>query len=155
MRRGLSVVEIVLAALVIGFSALPVLELLRSSTVSLQVNEVDAAARGLAADVLERLSGPLNYQDPLVGRVIQDATGVPTDWQLIFGDDRSLAHGFPKPQVAKLLDQARALLLIKMHKASEHGAANLAGMTCYEVHVLWYDQQERLKEVAFARLVEQ
>jgi hypothetical protein len=156
MRRGLSVLEVVLAALVIGVSAIPVLELMRSSTVSLEINLVDAAARGLAADVLERLSGPPNFEDPLVGVVTKKSAGQPVDWETVFADDRALAHAFPKADVARLLDQYKVKLLIKMHKASEHGgSSDVSGMTCYEVHALWLDRQERLKEVTFARLVEQ
>jgi len=156
MRRGLSLMEVVLAALVIGVSAIPVLELMRSSTSSLEINQVDAAARGLAADVLERLSGPLNFADPLVGAVTKNTAGVPVAWDVVFGDDRSLTHGFPKAEVSRLLDQYRVKLLVKMHQASEHGgSSDLSGMTCYEVHAMWFDRDERLKEVAFARLVEQ
>ena len=155
-RAGLSVTEVVLAALVIGVSAIPVLELMRGSTANLEVNQIDAVARGIAADVLERISGPPNFNDAMMGKAIDNAMGAPAAWDTILKEDPSLARGFPTAELAKLLDQYEVKLQLKVHKPSDHSTTyDLADMKCCEVRVTWKDREDRAKEVTFARLVEQ
>jgi hypothetical protein len=154
MPRGLSLVELVVAALVLGVSAIPVLELIRASTVTLEITETEAAARTLAADVLERLAGPPLFGDPLLSRSARSLVGAEVAWDALVYTDAFLAWGYPARDLASLLDQAGVRIRISMERPFSHAAlGTTTGMDCIRVTALWTDRGALPKEVTVARLV--
>lgn len=120
---GFSLIEIVVAALVIGSSAIMILELIRASTVTLEVTEYEAAARTLAADVMKRLVGQkLADADPLLidpkTRKPTQFVNAPIPFRTLFEPangqfaDKALARAFPLGEVGKLLDLTEATVKI-------------------------------------------
>lgn len=126
LRRtyGFSLIEVVVAALIIGSSAIMILELIRASTVTLEITEYEAAARTLGSDVMKRLVGrKLANADPLVldpttRRPSQFVNG-PVPFRTLFEPaadgkvaDLALARAYPLAEVGKLLDLTEATVTI-------------------------------------------
>lgn len=151
--RGLSLLEIIFGAMIIGLSALPVLELLRSSTVSLQVTETEAAARALAADVLERFASPVHGASREVSRVTSHMLGVPLPWQQIIREDPFLSYGFPK-KLEPLLEQSDLKIMLSVKTVSHPALAPSTGVEWYTVTASFKDRFDGRTEVALGRFVD-
>lgn len=152
-KRGLSLLEIVFGAMIIGLSALPILELLRSSTVSLQVTETEAAARALAADVLERFASPVHGAGREVGRGTQRMLGVPVAWKDLIKEDPFLSHGFPKA-LEPLLEQSDLRVTLNVQTVSHAALAPSTGVEWYTVTASFRDRNDNRTEVALGRFVD-
>ena len=156
-RPGLSLVEVLMGAVIIGVSALPILELIRSGTASLEVNEIDAAARQLASDVLERLCGP-NYGTPRVPPPLRAMLRSPAAWRDFVSADPALAYGYPVSPgqpLARLLDTAD--VRVTLEEQSPFTAAAVPGgsdLAAYTVTVSWSDRNDQRKKVKIARIVD-
>lgn len=175
---GFSLVEIVVAALIIGSSALLVLELIRSSTVTLEVTEYEAAARTLAGDVMKRLAGQLLADaDPLLldpkTRKPTAFVNAPIPYKTLLQADKALGKSFPVTEVGKLLDLTDATVKIRVESpwtgdsASQTPDAQLypqlysapiskttTGIDLYRVVVHYMDPRDkREKEVSLVRLL--
>lgn len=155
--RGLSLLEVLVGVFIIGVSALPILELIRSGTASLEVNQIDAAARRLASDVLERLSAP-SYGKDRVGTALRKLLRSPVAWRDFVDADPSLAYGFPTAPgspLARLFDMAEVRIALEEQKPYTGGGVTAAiQLTAYAVTVSWTDRSEHRKSVRLARLVD-
>lgn len=139
-RAGISVMEIVLGALILGVSGVAVLELMRSSTSNLEVTEIEAVARGLAADTLERYSHQAMFDGPRFARTTERMMGVPLPWSQLVGDDPSLRYGFPREQLSQLLDLHDVRLTLKLTRPYPSASFGRAGkMSAIEVTAHWTD----------------
>jgi type II secretory pathway pseudopilin PulG len=139
-RRALSLLEVVIGALILGISGVIVLELIRSSTVSTQVTEVEAVARGLAADVLERFSAEARGSGTAAGKVTESMTGVPLAWRDLVDDDGPLRYGFPRAELEKLLDFHDVRVILKGTANYDHPSFDTGfAMKALEVTVQWSD----------------
>lgn len=153
-RIGLSLVEVVFAALIIGFSALPILNLVRSGTVAAQVTEVEAAARALAGDVLERLAARADRPDAMAIRVVDQLKGMSTRWADLY-DDKFLKHGFPFPELAPILNKADMRIAVRVEAPAKHAVfRGLKHVRLFEITASWTHRLDVRREVKLARLVE-
>lgn len=151
-RRGLSLLEVLLGALIIGVSALSILELIRSGTQVLEVTEAEAAARQLAADVLRRLCGPRLGKDlGLTDTFKTMMGGHPQLWSDIVEKDPPLKEGFPVDALKGLLNAADARLELAVTDDDTYGKGRVQKVV---VTVHFVDRNERNKKVTFARLIE-
>jgi hypothetical protein len=149
-RRALSLVEVVLGALVISVSAIPVIELIRASTASLEVTEIEAAARALGADTLERLAGPAVFGHRLWPAVADNAE-VPA--QVMLESDPVLARGYPRETLGPLLARHHTTLSVSLERDLSHPAwGDRKGMDRYRVRVRWLGLDDNAREVALVRL---
>jgi hypothetical protein len=137
-RKGISMTEIVLGALILGTSGVTVLELVRGSTVNLQVTEVEAAARGMAADLLERYSRPSVYDAPGESANLTNFLGRPLSWDQHL-EDPATGYGFPRENIGKLLDQYQARFTIGIDRVQHPTFGNNAMMTKVSVTAEWND----------------
>lgn len=153
-RRGLSLVEVCLAALIIGGSALVVIELMRSSTVSLEVTEAELAARSLGADILERFAGQPFIKDNGMQKVAKITLGAPVPWDQIVSEDEWLKHAYPLDRLKPLLDTAEVKVQLDAGPSKHARFAGTKGMDLYTVRVTWADRFDLRKEAVFARLVD-
>lgn len=157
--RGVSMVEILIAALIIGVSAIPVLELVRSGTSQLEVTEIEAAARQLGSDVLERVAAPLMSGDKEkeIEQKFRGLMKTPLRWSQIVNADDSLKKDFPKkgqglPELLDLYD-----VRVRLEVKSPYPHASLGPSSTLEAYIVtvdWKDRKDERKEVTFARLVE-
>ena len=114
-RPAFTLIEIVVAAMVIGSSALMIIELIRSSTASLEVTEYEAAVRTLASDVMTRLTGPkqLPYDPFLLQKASNGApqpttfVNAPVPYETFLKGDPALNINYPA-ELKKLLDITEA-----------------------------------------------
>jgi hypothetical protein len=152
--RGLSLVELVIAALVLGVSGVVVLELIRSSTVHLQLTEAEVAARGFAADVMERYGGPPHFVAQAASKTTTGLFKAEVGWDDLLSNDPWLREGFPREAVAPLLDKALVRLQMKREPAPPHPALGTPeGLILVTVTVSWIDHDDRRREVSLARYV--
>ena len=152
-RRG-SLAEAVIAALVIGVSALPILELLRSGTATLQVTEEASAAHRLCADVLETISGRSLTPDAGLAETLAPFLGTPAPWDLVLAADPSLSAGFPAKQLGPILSRCQAKVKIEIVSPYQHASLGAGqGVKLHRVTVMWLDHADQAKEVVLARLV--
>lgn len=137
-RRGVSMLEIVIGALVLGISGVVVIELIRSNTTNLQLTEIEAVSRGLAADLLERYSRPTVNDQSGVGASAQAAMGVPAKWDTLLADP-AFNHGFPKDKLSKILEEYGVMFNVerKNYTHASYGAKN--DMVHVSVTVKWLD----------------
>lgn len=155
-RSGLSLVEVLIAAVIIGVSAIPVLELVRSGTAQLEVSEIEAASRQLGADVLERIAGPSlgDKEKGLSAKFVSTMKG-DLRWDEVIKEDPSLARNFPFDGIRSLLDLAEVRVAVEKKSPVEHPALGPAKqLEAYIVKVSWKDRNEERKEVTYARLVD-
>src|SRR5260370_453394 len=89
-KTGLSLIEILIGAVIIGVSAVPVLELVRSGTSQLEVSEIEAAPRQLGADVLERVAGPPLIHDKGLSEALLMLKEKPGRWEQVIQADPPL-----------------------------------------------------------------
>lgn len=153
-------VEMVLAAFVIGVTGVVVMQAVRQSTAHVAVTRVEALARGLAGDVLERLAGPPSSTGPVLTRVIEQMLDQPQPWQVLIDQDASLSHGFPRHELEKLLEPADVKILIHREAFRHPTLTETEDLFLYRVSANWVDDvgpgsEARRKEVTFARLVQQ
>jgi hypothetical protein len=154
-RRALSLVEVLLGAFIIGVSALPILELMRSGTESLEITETEAAARQLGADLLRRLAGPRTDLDLGLSKNLEnDLKARPTRWEQMLEEDPALKHGFPADALKGLLDNANVRLSLEVIAPYPHEALGKAPAQALIVTVFWTDRNGRDKKVKLARLVD-
>ena len=154
--RGLSLVEVLIAAVIIGVSTIPVLELVRSGTVRLEISEVEAACRQLGADVLERIAGPAlgDKQKGLSATFITNMKG-DLRWDDLIKQDPALAHHYPFDGMKALLDQAEARISVDRQSPVEHPSLGPGKqLESYSVTISWKDRNDERKEVTYARLVD-
>lgn len=158
-RRGVSLVEVVLGAIVLGLSGVTVMELVRSNTVNVQITEVEATARGLAGDVMERFSKRSTYQSATMTKLIRKMQGVPLGWRDLVTADPALAYQLPLDDVSKLLDLYAVKLSVQF-KAAEHPSfGESSKLRELHVEVFWNDPRfsgaggTELKKVSYAALV--
>ena len=152
--------EIVLGALILGTSGVTVLELVRGSTVNLQVTEIEAAARGMAADLLERYSLPSVNDLPAQTATVQNFLGRPLTWE-DHVQDPAMGYGFPREKIGKLLDQYNVRFIVNIEKVP-HATFGTAKMTRVSVIAQWSDplpggtrgSTSELREVSYACLVD-
>lgn len=158
MRRGLGLTEIVLAAFVIGVSALPVLELIRSSTSSLEVTEAEVAARSLAADVLEQIAARTVDGSSSLDVVSSKFKGVPRAWDVVLDQNAALREHFPRAELAPILNLVQARVTVDWDEPYGHPALGTGSdLTLYKVTVAWQapgDLARGEREVTLARLTE-
>jgi hypothetical protein len=148
-------VEALIAAMIIGVSALSILELIRSGTASLEVTEAEAAARQLGADVLRRVCGPRLGRETGITDKLVPLLAKPARWNQVLEGDPALAHGFPTAELKSLLDSADVRLSLDIQPA-KHAALNGApGVKTVVVTVHYTDRNARNKKVNLARLVEE
>jgi hypothetical protein len=137
-RRALSLVEIVIGALILGFSGVAVMELVRTNTVGLQVTEIEAVARGLAADVLERYAAAPRVLADRLGAGAKDLQGVPLLWRDVLEHDAGLRYGFPQGALEKLLDTYVVRITLRLTPNYDHASFDPdRTMKALEVTVQW------------------
>ena len=153
-RRGLSLVEALIGALIIGVSAISILELIRSGTSSLEVTEVEAAARQLGADVLRRVSGPRLGPESGITPAFRTLMGQPARWSDVLAADAALARGFPSTALAGLLDTADVRLSLAIKPLVHPALGGATNVESVEVTVHFTDRNDNRKRVKLARLVE-
>jgi hypothetical protein len=154
-RRGLSLVEALIAAVIIGVSAISILELIRSGTASLEVTEAEAAARQLGADVLRRVCGPRLGPDTGTTEKLTKLLATPARWSHVLEGDPALAHGFPTEKLKSLLDSADVRLALEIQPAKQPALNGAPHVKTVVVTVFYTDRNARSKKVNFARLVEE
>jgi hypothetical protein len=150
---GLSLTEIVVGALIIGLSALPILELSRSSTVHLQVSHTEAVARAVAADVLERFASPVHGEGRQVGTITQSVLGAPAPWQQIIKADPYLSYRFPR-KLESVLENSQVKISLDVKTVSHPALAPSTGVQWYTVTVSFKDRYEGRTEVTLGRFVD-
>lgn len=153
-RRGLSLVEVLIGAFIIGISALPILELIRSSTSALEVTEVEVAARQFGADVLERVAGPRVGPDRGLEalRILMES---PISWTELVKKDPTLAKSFPVYALGSLLETADVRVFLVEKESYPHPAIGDGDeLSAYRVTVSWTDRHDRRKKVTLARFVD-
>ena len=152
---GLTVMEVVLGALIVGCAAIPVLELIRSSTVALEITEIETAARGLGADVLESIAeADASPRSPLPGTG-DSMMGVERRWDEVVDESPSLRKAFPKSDLSSLFDTAEVKVAVTKESPCAHPAvAGGPGLDWYEVTVSWRGHDGQRKGVTLGRLVE-
>jgi prepilin-type N-terminal cleavage/methylation domain-containing protein len=163
MRKGFTLVEVLFAALIVGGSAVIVIDLVRATTQSTEVTEVEAFARGLAADVLERLAATGNSTAPEADPWLKAMLGPdlnktpievpPQAWDHVLTQDRSLAYGFPAADLKSLLDGAQ--LKIAITRLLPYADRDDKQSVAWKVTASWINQQGRTREVNYARIVAQ
>lgn len=154
MRSGLSLVEVLIGAFIIGVSALPILELIRSSTRSLDVTEADVAARQFAADLLERAAGPRLGADRGL-EVFKDLMGAPISWSQVVQKDPVLRKSYPVDKLMSLLDTADVRVSLVEKESYPHAAVGEGTeLSAFTVTVTWVDRNDRTKKVTLARFVD-
>src|SRR5207244_2003348 len=130
-----------------------VLELMRSSTVSLEVTEVEIAARSLGADVLERFAGQPVVKGDGMMKLARIGLGAPVPWDQIVNEDDWLKHGYPVDKLRPLLDNANVKIELDAGPSKHARFAGTRGMDLYQVRVTWTDRNDTVKEAVFARLI--
>lgn len=153
-RGGLSLIEVLIGALIIGVSVLSILEMIRSGTSSLEVTEADAAARQMGADLLRRVCGPRLGPDTGITDAFRLLLGTPARWKDVLAGDPALAQGFPSTGLASLLDAADVRLSLDITPNTHEALGRARGVESVVVTVQFVDRNERLKKVKFARLVQ-
>lgn len=157
-RRGISLIEVVLGAIVLGVSGVTVMELVRANTVNLQITEVEAVARGLAADCVERFSRRASYNAPTMLKLLQKMQGVPLPWKDVVAGDPGLRHQLPLADISKLLDQYEVKLQVQFKVATHTALGDKPRLRKLEVEVSWSDPRHlsagsELRKVTYAALV--
>lgn len=147
-RRGLSLVEVMIAAFVVGVSAIPVLELVRSGTAQLQISEIEVAARQVGADLLERVAGPSLGEDKGLTPEFKKLLAAPVRWSQVLAADASLDAGFPKEGLIALLDKHDTRVNLEVKPIPDKD------LESYAVTVTWKGTNDDRRKVTFARLVE-
>lgn len=159
MRSGVSMIEVVLGAIILGLSGVTVMELVRSNTVNLQITEVEAAARGLAADCMERFSKRASYASPDMVKMLQKMQGIPQVWKDVITTDPTLNHQLPTEDVSKLLDLYDVKLQVQFKPVVHASLGDKPRIRKIEVEVSWNDPRlygssgSELKKVTYAALV--
>lgn len=158
-RRGISMIEVVLGAIILGLSGVTVMELVRSNTVNLQITEVEAVSRGLAADCLERFSRRASYSSPTMTRLLQKMQGVPLPWKDVVEGDPSLKYQLPLEDVSKLLELYDVKLQVQFKAVTHPSFGEKPRIRTLEVEVSWNDPRlhatagSELRKVTYAALV--
>lgn len=149
--------EVVLGAIILGLSGVTVVELVRSNTVNVQITEVEAAARGLAADCMERFSKRASYASPTMIQLLQKMQGVPQSWKDIITTDPSMGYHLPTAEVSKLLDLYDVKLQVQFKPVTHASLGDKPRIRQLEVEVSWNDPRpnaaSELKKVKYAALV--
>lgn len=154
-RSGLSLVEVLIGAVIIGVSALPVLELVRSGTAQLEISEIEAAARQLGADLLERVAGPSIGTDKGLPKAFEGMKSSPIRWDDVIQADAALKKDFAIEGLRSLLDQADVRLELTIKSPFEHPVLGPAKeLEAFIVTVHYTDRNDVRKKVTFARLVD-
>lgn len=154
-NHALSLVEVLIAVVIIGLSTLPVIELVRSGTARLEVTEIEAAARQLGADVIERLAGPRLGEDRGLAPAFAAMKKTRVRWSVVVEADDALKHGYPAKELAALLDLHDVGLALDERDPFEHPAIGPSrDLVAYVVTVDWADANDERKKVTFARLVD-
>ena len=145
-RLGMSLMEVVIGALILGVSGVLVIELVRSSTVNLELTEIEAVARGLAADLLERYAQG-SYADAASEQKATKITfGVPVKWDAAV-DDPAFRFGFPKEKLQSLLDTYQVMFTVDV-KPLAHPTYGGASLSHVSVKVQWLDQTGRSRDAS-------
>lgn len=153
-RRALSLVEVLIGAVIIGVSAIPVLELVRSGTSRLEVTEIEVAARQVGSDLLERVAGPGLGVDKGLTDAFKALINQQFSWSQLLKEDKSLARAFPAAALNPLLELADVRVRLQVESPFEHPTlGKLEDLEAYSVTVTWNDRDVR-KQVTFARLVD-
>jgi hypothetical protein len=151
--RGVSVIEIAVAAMVLGCSGVPVLELIRSSTTLVSMSETEVAVRGFATDVLQRFAGPPHAGGPLVAPGTEHLLARPIPADLLIAADPYLARGLAGRELESLLRLAEATVSLAVVPPRDPALAAADGLDCIVLTVAWTNPGERRKEVTLASLV--
>lgn len=158
-RSGVSLVEVVLGAVVLGLAGVTVMELVRSNTVNVQITEVEAAARGLAGDLMERFSKRSTYTSLTMTKLIAKMQGVPLGWRDVVTADPALGYQLPMDDAAKLLDLYGVKLLVQFKPVTDPAFGDNPRIRQLSVEVHWNDPRfsgaggTELKKVTYAALV--
>lgn len=149
-RRAVSLAEVALAAGILAVSVIPVIELIRSNIVALEITQVESVARSLGADVLERLCGPHLFG----GDTFQSAVfGADTPWDLVVLPEPTLARGLPVEHLKALL--ARHRLTVRIDREldlADPSWVTVKGFDRYTVTVRWTSDSGSPREIRLARL---
>lgn len=158
-RIAASLVEVVLGALVLGLSGVTVMELVRSNTVNVQITEIEATARGLAGDLMERFSRRSTYTSATMTKLIAKMQGVPLGWRDVVTADPALGYQLPLDDVSKLLDLYSVKLLVQFKPVDDPSFGENPRIRQLIVEVQWNDPRfhgaggTELKKVEYAALV--
>ena len=154
-RRALSLVEVVIAAMIIGVSAIPVLELVRSGTSRLEVTEIEVAARQVGSDLLERVAGHPLGQDKGLSEQFKNLLDQEFRWSQVLEKDTSLKKNFPADALNPLLEQHDVRVKLEIKSPWEHPSqGKVDGLEAVSVTVSWTDRNDERKKVTLARVVE-
>ena len=152
-------IEVVLGAFILGLSGVTVMELVRSNTVNVQITEVEAVARGLAADCMERYSRRASYASPTLVKNLQKMQGIPLVWKDVIASDPTMNYQLPAEDVSKLLDLYDVKLQVKFSPVTHASLGDKPRIRKLEVEVSWNDPRlygaggTELKKVTYAALV--
>ena len=153
-RPGISLIEVVIAILIIGSSALPILELIRSSTASLGLSETEVAVRGFAADVLNRFAGPpIVGTDPLVAPATKALLSAPVPADVLMSSDPYLARGVDRALLEPLLKRASCTVKLTIARPTDPALRTQPGLSVFNLTAAWVDPGGRRKEISLAMLV--
>ena len=141
-----------MAALILSFAVVPLLELLRSGTTAMEIPDVEIAARTLAADVLERFAASSSVKDRLGSRRLNGLLGREVPWDELLDADPILAAGMPRAALTPMLEQAATRVKIQLGKRHLHPSLDPAAVLFEDrVSVTWTDAADRRREVTLAR----
>jgi hypothetical protein len=158
-RFAASLIEVVLGAIVLGLSGVTVMELTRSNTVNVQITEVEAIARGLAGDLMERFSRRSTYTSLTMSKLLEKMQGVPLGWRDVVDADPALSYQLPIEDVKKLLDLYTVKLLVQFKPVEDPTFGENPRIRQLIVEVQWNDPRfhgaggTELKKVEYAALV--
>lgn len=156
MRSGVSIAEVVIAALIIGSSAIPIMELIRSSTASLSMSETEVAVRGFATDVLNRFAGPpVAGSAPLLAPETRALLQAPVPADVLLASDPYLARGVPRAEIEPLLKRAGCTIKLTIGKPQDAALTAQPGLDTFHLTAAWVDYGGRRKEITLAMLVAQ
>lgn len=154
-RNGLSLVEVLIAAFIVGVSAIPVLELVRSGTSQLEISEIEVAARQVGADLLERVAGPSLGEDKGLTPAFRLLLSQPVAWSQVLAADESLDNPLQSKEIAALLDKHDTRVQLTVQEPFDHPVSGTARkLASYSVTVSWTGTADAARKVTFARLVE-
>lgn len=154
-RRGLSLIEVLIAAFIVGVSAIPVLELVRSGTSQLEISEIEVAARQVGADLLERVAGPAFGEDKGIKPELKLLLSHPVSWSQVMKADKSLENPLQSKEIAALLDRHDTRVQLTALEPYDHPVAGHAkDLAAYVVTVSWTGTNDTTKKVTFARIAD-
>lgn len=153
MRRGISVLEVVLALAVMAIALVPLIEAARSGAATVRPRETDLMVANLASGVLERLTAPPINIDELRERYAGGAE-LSTDELLELA--REVFGVLPDDVVARIRDAGLTLVLARAERltTAEPDGTTSKGLEQWTATATW-TQDGRPKTRRFTRVTAQ